>query len=84
MRTDLETSSGCLVLAANWYSSGMGSVVGMVLVKCERYKVAYVGTGDNFSVDDDAIKIAEHGAKLSMETAAAEFKGWDLTDYKKG
>ncbi len=78
-----KTSTGCEVLSCLWFSQlGEKNTIGIVLVQCERYKVAYVGTGLDFTERGDAIHIAEMGARLPLVIAAAAFKGFDLSDYK--
>lgn len=78
-----KTNTGCKILQAHWYQQGLLSI-GMVLVDCELYKVAYVGCLSANEEEADAVWIAENGCKLSKDTAAAEFKGWDFSDYKVG
>lgn len=69
------------ILQAHWYHQGVISI-GMILVEHEFYKNAYVGCLSANDEKNDAIWIAKNGAELSKDTAAAEFKGWDFSNYK--
>lgn len=78
-----KTSTGCEVLSSLWFSqTGEQNTIGMVLVQCEFYRVAYVGTALGVTERGDAVHIAETGAKLPQVVAAAAFPGWDLSNYK--
>lgn len=84
-----KTTAGCEVLETLWFSqTHKDRVTGIVLVQCEHYKVAYVGSGNSYrsgpSEEEDAIHIAETGAKLPEEIARAAFNNHDLSDYKPG
>lgn len=78
-----KTSTGCEVLACLWFSqTGKQNTLGMVLVQCEHYKVAYLGTSLGVTERGDAGHIAETGAKLPEKIAVAAFPSFNLSDYK--